>query len=103
MNMNKEQIEGILRVMVPWLSALGILHLAPSQADTVINNLTIILYALSTIIAAGMTLWSILAHTDTAKVKAVETVPDVKAVDLKPTPTGKAIADVTGPKVQVKP
>lgn len=99
-DVNQEQVKGVLRVVVPpvltYLAAKGVIG-----ADT-----TGELAAVA--VTVGASVWSFLVHrpdnvaatalaNDPAHiVKAVAALPEVKAVEIEPTPRGVALADAVG-------
>lgn len=90
--MNKDQINGMLRIAVPAAVAY-----ASARWPQYIGLMGDVLAGISVFGSAGM---SAVAHTDNGKIAAVEAIPDVQKIVVKSTADMQpAIADPERPKV----
>jgi hypothetical protein len=92
--MNYDQLMGMLRVVVPvglgFVTSKGWI---PAGAAGDVGT---------AVLGVGAAVWSYYAHTDSAKIKAVESLPDVAKIIVKATAqngVADAAADRTRPKV----
>jgi len=88
--MNQDQITGIIRAFAPplvaYLAAKGWIG-AESTGDIT-----------ALLVAIGVALWSVAIHRRERTVAIVAAMPEVKKVEIEPTPSGKALADAVGSK-----
>lgn len=86
--MNQDQITGIIRAFAPpivaYLAAKG--WIGASSA----GDITALL------VAIGVALWSVAIHRRERTVAIVAGMPEVKKVEIEPTPSGKALAAAVG-------
>ena len=87
--MNQDQIMGVLRVLLPSILsyAVGKGWLTTSQVADVSAALVML---------TGVA-WSIVAHTDQAKIAAVAAMPEVKAIVATPAVAAAAPSDKVTP------
>ncbi len=103
MNPNAEQLMSIVR----WLLSVGgpvssLLIARGMPADKVSAFTTAVLTVVGALPPIASFVWGMFAHTDKAKLQAVEAMPDVKkivAVSNAGDGVGEALADPARPKV----
>jgi len=101
---NEEQVKHTIRWILSTLGAMGFgAILAKYPFFTWLqdpNNLQMVAYVIASL---APFVWGMFRHSEAGQVKATESIPAVKAVDLLPTAAGVAIAaKVASPAVQVE-
>lgn len=88
--MNFDQVTGIVRTILPAAVAYfaGKGWISTESIGDIVSALT----------AIGVALWSVYIHRPERQIAIVAAMPEVKKVEIEPTPSGKALADAVGSK-----
>lgn len=94
---NQDQVMGLVRTVLALISGFAIAHGVSDQTWQLVSGGVLALVPL---------IWTYFVHTDSAKLAAVEALPDVKKIVVGPSATDgveAAVKDATRPKVVSTP
>ena len=99
---NADQIGGFVRILMPLISGLLISHGASQGIADALTGPTAASFWIGLVSLAIPTIWMWVTHTVSGKLAAVEALPSVEKIEIKPNASNTVMAianDNTRPKV----